>query len=128
MPPRRARILVIDDEELVREMLVRFLNLEGYVPIEAENGEQGIQMALRSPPDLVLCDLMMPKVDGFGVLARLRAEPATAGMPFIFITASAEVHDARVAELLGASDYLTKPFNLSDLRTIIAQRLAETGR
>jgi CheY-like chemotaxis protein len=128
MPPRRARILVIDDEELVREMLVRFLNLEGYVPIEAENGEQGIQMALRSPPDLVLCDLMMPKVDGFGVLARLRAEPATAGMPFIFITASAEVQDARVAELLGASDYLTKPFNLSDLRTIIAQRLAETGR
>ena len=128
MPPRRARILVIDDEELVREMLVRFLNLEGYVPIEAENGEQGIQMALRSPPDLVLCDLMMPKVDGFGVLARLRAEPATAGMPFIFITASAEVQDARVAELLGASDYLTKPFNLSDLRTIIAQRLAETSR
>lgn len=128
MPPRRARILVIDDEELVREMLVRFLNLEGYVPIEAENGEQGIQMALRSPPDLVLCDLMMPKVDGFGVLARLRAEPATAGKPFIFITASADVQDARVAELLGANAYLTKPFNLADLRAIIAERLAEASR
>lgn len=128
MPPRRARILVIDDEELVREMLVRFLNLEGYVPIEAENGEQGIQMALRSPPDLILCDLMMPKVDGFGVLARLRAEPATAGKPFVFITASSEVQDARVAELLGANDYLTKPFNLADLRAVIAKRLAEASR
>lgn len=125
MPPKMARILVIDDEAAVRVNLVRFLKMEGYLPIEAENGEQGIQAALRSPPDMVLCDLMMPGVDGFGVLARLRAEPATAGTPFVFLTASADVEDARVAQLLGANDYLTKPFNLADLRNIIAQRLAE---
>jgi CheY-like chemotaxis protein len=126
MPPQQTqRILVIDDEEPVRTLLVRFLKLEGYLPTEAANGEEGIRVALRSPPDLVLCDLMMPKVDGFGVLARLRAEPSTAGIPFLFLTASADAEDARIAHLLGANDYLTKPFNLADLRDLIARRLAE---
>lgn len=121
---RRSRILVIDDETAVRENVMRFLQLEGYLPSEAEDGERGIQMALRSPPDLVLCDLMMPGIDGFGVLARLRAEPATAGVPFVFLTASADMEDARVGFLLGANEYVTKPFSLAVLGAVIEQRLA----
>lgn len=121
---RQARILVIDDEEAVRQNVCRFLGLEGYLPIEATGGEQGIEMALRAPPDLVLCDLMMPGTDGFAVLARLRAEPSTAGVPFVFLTASADVADARIGFLLGANEYVTKPFNLPVLAGIIAQRLA----
>lgn len=123
---RRSRILVIDDETAVRENVMRFLQLEGYLPSEAGDGERGIQMALRSPPDLVLCDLMMPGIDGFGVLARLRAEPATAGVPFVFLTASADMEDARVGFLMGANEYVTKPFSLAVLGAVIAQRLAAT--
>lgn len=121
---RQSRILVIDDERDVRENLVRFLQLEGYRVLEAENGTVGIQTALRSPPDLVLCDLMMPGVDGFGVLARLRSEPATAAIPFVFLTASTEVRDQTTGYLLGASEYVTKPFSLPELGKVIADRLA----
>lgn len=128
MQPRMATILVIDDDGAQRASLVRFLRMEGYLTREAANGEQGIEAALRAPPDVVLCDLMLPDVDGFAVLARLRAEPATAATPFVFLTASADIEDARVAQLLGANDYLTQPFNLADLRNIIAQRLAAESR
>ncbi|MCF8179329.1 MAG: response regulator [Sulfuritalea sp.] len=120
---RPCRILVIDDEAAVRANVMRFLQLEGYLASEAEDGERGIQAALRSPPDLVLCDLMMPGVDGFGVLARLRAEPSTAGVPFVFLTASADMEDSRVGFLLGANEYITKPFSLAVLGAIIEQKL-----
>jgi CheY-like chemotaxis protein len=125
MNTRRYRILVIDDEASVRDNVVRFLRLEGYLASEAADGEQGIADALRSPPDLILCDLMMPGIDGFGVLARLRAEPATAGVPFVFLTASADMEDARVGFLLGANEYVTKPFSLAVLGAIIEQKLAK---
>lgn len=125
MNTRRYRILVIDDEASVRDNVVRFLRLEGYLASEAADGEQGIGDALRSPPDLILCDLMMPGIDGFGVLARLRAEPATAGVPFVFLTASADMEDARVGFLLGANEYVTKPFSLAVLGAIIEQKLAK---
>lgn len=123
----RRKILVIDDERSVRENLVRFLELEGYRVASAANGESGIADALRAPPDLVLCDLMMPGVDGFGVLARLRAEPATAGVPFVFLTASALPEDATTGFKLGASEYVTKPCSLPVLAQVIAQRLAAAG-
>jgi CheY-like chemotaxis protein len=124
MMQRSYRILVIDDEPDVRENVVRFLQLEGYLVAEAIDGERGIQQALRSPPDLILCDLMMAGIDGFGVLARLRAEPATAGVPFVFLTASAAQEDTRVGFLLGANEYITKPFSLAVLGAIVEQRLA----
>ncbi len=117
------RILVIDDEGAVRENLVRFLQLEGYETLEAIDGLAGVDIAMRSPPDLVLCDLSMPRLDGFGVLARLRANSATANVPFVFLTASTDIEDARIGYLLGASEYVTKPFNLSILGAIVAQRL-----
>ncbi len=117
------RFLVIDDEAPVRENLVRFLHLEGYETLEAGDGLAGVDIAVRSPPDLVLCDLSMPRLDGFGVLARLRANATTASVPFVFLTASTDIEDARIGYLLGASEYVTKPFNLSVLAAIVAQRL-----
>ena len=120
----RRKILVIDDETPVRENLARFLELEGYRVASAADGATGIAEALRAPPDLVLCDLMMSGVDGFGVLARLRAEPATAGIPFVFLTASANPEDATTGFKLGADEYVTKPCSLPVLAQVIAQRLA----
>ena len=124
MSGRRKRILVIEDEPAVRDNVLRFLELEGYQTAFAKDGLEGVASALRAPPDLILCDLNMPGLDGFGVLARLRAEPATAAVPFVFLTASAQIEDAVTGYKLGASEYVTKPFNFAVLASIIEQRLA----
>ena len=121
MPPLTRRILLIDDDPIVREAAAMVLRDEGFVLLEASSGAQGIEMALRSPPDLVLCDLLMPGVDGFGVLARLRAEPATAGVPFVFLTASTDKEDSRVGFGLGADDYLHKPIDGNALVAVVAR-------
>ena len=112
---------MIDDDPIVREAAAMVLRDEGFVLLEASSGAQGIEMALRSPPDLVLCDLLMPGVDGFGVLARLRAEPATAGVPFVFLTASTDKEDSRVGFGLGADDYLHKPIDGNALVAVVAR-------
>jgi CheY-like chemotaxis protein len=127
MATKGAYILVVEDETAVRRNLVRFLTLEGYEVREAANGEQGIEIAMRAPPDLVLCDLLMPGADGFAVLARLRAEPRTAGTPFIFLSANAEPRNTQTGFLLGANEYLTKPVDLDVLAAAVAKRLAEAG-
>ncbi|MBK8525090.1 MAG: response regulator [Betaproteobacteria bacterium] len=121
MPPLTRKILLIDDDPVVREAAAMMLRDEGVFVLEASCGVEGIEMALRSPPDLVLCDLFMPGVDGFGVLARLRAEPATAGVPFVFITASTDEDDSRVGFGLGADDYLHKPLDGDALVAVIAR-------
>lgn len=124
IPGRKPRILVIEDEETVRANLVRLLDLEGYRVEAAANGKEGVAAALGRTPDLVICDIGMPGLDGFGVLARLRAEPATAGVPFIFLTASAEVQDESTGFKLGASEYVVKPFDIAALTALIRQKLA----
>lgn len=117
-------ILVVEDEPSVRRNIAKFLTLEGYEVQEAENGDRAIEAAMRRTPDLVLCDLMMPGgTDGFGVLARLRAEPRTAGTPFIFLSANTEPKNSQTGMLLGASDYLAKPVDLDVLGKAVAQRL-----
>lgn len=123
MPPRMLRVLVIDDDPVVRDCAAEVLADEGYVVMQAAGGSAGIEQALRSPPDLVLCDLLMPGVDGFGVLARLRAEPATAGIPFIFITSSTEIEDVRLGYMLGADEYIRKPISGDELAALVARRL-----
>ena len=125
---RRERVLVIEDEASVRENLVRFLELEGYLVSATGDGTSGVAMALRSPPDLVLCDLNLPGLDGFGILALLRADPRTAGLPFVFLTASAEIEDAKTGYRLGADEYVTKPFSMPVLAAIIRQRLDSAGK
>ena len=123
MPPRMICVLVLEEDPVVRDCAAEVLTDDGYVVIQAAGGSSGIEQALRSPPDLVLCDLLMPGVDGFGVLARLRAEPATAHVPFIFITASTEVEDARLGYMLGADEYIRKPISGDELSALVARRL-----
>jgi len=121
---RKQRILVIEDEETVRKNLVRLMDLEGYRVEEAANGAEGVAAALSRKPDLVICDIGMPGLNGFGVLARLRAEPATAGIPFVFLTASAEAQDESTGYKLGADEYVVKPFDTTILTALIRQKLS----
>jgi DNA-binding NarL/FixJ family response regulator len=116
------KILVIEDEPEMRRNLLTILRLEKFEPVGAENGKAGIALAKSTKPDLILCDVMMPEIDGFGVLKALRADAATASIPFIFLTAKGEKIDIRSGMNLGADDYLTKPVDKADLLSAITSR------
>ncbi len=117
------KILVIEDEKFVRENVIELLKAEGFQPIEALNGLIGLEMARQSRPDLIICDIIMPELDGYGVLTALRADPCTRTIPFIFLTALQDHADRRQGMQLGADDYLTKPFTRIELLEAIAARL-----
>ena len=117
------KILVIEDEPAMRANLHDILELENFYPVLAANGTEGIAMAKRELPDLILCDVLMPEQDGHEVLAALRAHAATARIPFIFLTAKGERADVRAGMNLGADDYLVKPVRVDDLLEAIAARL-----
>lgn len=117
------KILVIEDEPEMRRNLLTILKLEKFAASGAENGRVGLEMVKRERPDLILCDVMMPELDGHGVLAALRESEATASIPFIFLTAKGEKADLRSGMNLGADDYLTKPVAKADLLHAIAARL-----
>ncbi|MFN8375027.1 MAG: response regulator [Anaerolineae bacterium] len=110
-----TKILVIDDEAALLEELCENLVFEGFEVISSSDSLQGVQLAQQHRPDLILCDIMMPKLDGYGVLLELRSSPATAGIPFIFLTARVARQDWRKGMQLGADDYLTKPFLHTEL-------------
>lgn len=118
-----AKILVIEDETGIRDMLVDFLTLMNFQVLKAADGWSGIQLAREFQPDLILCDIAMPDIDGFDVLHRLHQELDTAAIPFIFLTARVEKSDMRQARLLGADDYITKPFSSDELLEAITIRL-----
>jgi DNA-binding NarL/FixJ family response regulator len=118
------KILVIEDEPEMRRNLTTVLRLEQFQPLAAENGLVGVALARREQPDLILCDVMMPELDGYGVLTALRTEAATAAVPFIFLTAKGEQPDVRAGMNLGADDYLTKPVAKAELLAAIRSRLA----
>lgn len=120
-----ATVLVIEDEAPIRENLERFLALEGYAVESAENGARGMERIRTRRPDLILCDVMMPVKTGFEVLAELRGDPLLARIPFVFITASAEKEDISKGLDLGAADYVTKPFKLTELAALVRRRLKE---
>jgi CheY-like chemotaxis protein len=118
-----ATLLVIEDEAPLRANLVRLLSAEGYRVIAAADGDEGIRRAREGRPDLVICDILMPLVDGFGVLASLRSQPETAAIPFIFLTASADKENLARGLRSGANDYVTKPFKIADLLAAVRKRL-----
>ena len=119
-----TRILVIEDEPQMRRNLVTILRLEQFEPLAAEHGQAGVERARRERPDLILCDVMMPELDGHGVLKILHDDPATMNIPFIFLTARGERTDVRAGMNLGADDYLVKPVDKADLLRAIRTRLA----
>lgn len=120
----RTRILIIEDEPRMRKNMATVLKMEGYEVLAAENGRIGVEVAQREIPALILCDVMMPELDGHGVLAALRAREDTARIPFIFLTAKGEKADLRTGMNLGADDYLAKPADIDDLLRAITARLA----
>ncbi len=121
-------ILVIEDEAQVRANLVEILELGGYEARATSDGAAGVQLATDRPPDLIICDVMMPQLDGFGVLAALREQPQTATVPFVFLTARIERADVRRGMDLGADDYLTKPFTPDEVLAAVTSRLDKQTR
>jgi len=117
------KILVIEDEEFVRENIEELLDAEGFDVISAENGRIGVDLAKVMIPDLILCDVMMPELDGYNVLTALRQDSVTAAVPFIFLTAKSAKTDFRQGMELGANDYITKPFTRAELLGAIASRI-----
>lgn len=116
-------LLIIEDNKEVRENTAEILELSNYKVLVAENGKIGVEIAKKETPDLIICDVMMPELDGFGVLHVLSKNPNTASIPFIFLTAKAEKEDIRKGMNLGADDYLTKPFDDLELLDAIEIRL-----
>jgi DNA-binding NarL/FixJ family response regulator len=122
-----SKILVIEDQPQMRKNLVTILELEGFQVVSAENGRRGVELAKAELPDLILCDVMMPELDGFGVVAALRTGDKTATLPLIFLTAKGDKLDQRKGMNLGADDYLTKPVAREDLLAAVRTRLARRG-
>jgi CheY-like chemotaxis protein/CRP-like cAMP-binding protein len=118
-----TKVLIIEDNEDIRENVVEILELSGYNVAAAENGKIGVELALKFHPDIVLCDIMMPEMDGYDVLQALNTHPETQATPFIFLTAKAERTDVRRGMELGADDYLTKPFDDAELLRAIESRM-----
>ncbi len=116
------RILVIEDEQHLLRNILKILNAEGFQAIGAENGKAGLEAAIKEQPDLIVCDVMMPEMDGYQVLGAIQNNPKTALIPFIFLSAKAERTHQRLGINLGADDYLTKPFDADELIAAIYGR------
>ena len=120
----KKKILIIEDQAPMRRNIALMLQMEGYDAVTAENGRLGLESARRESPDLILCDVMMPELDGYGVIQALREDDAFAATPFIFLTAKSDRGDVRVGMNFGADDYLTKPVVRDDLLAAVSARLA----
>ncbi len=118
-----TKVLLIEDNDDIRENVMEILELSDYEVYAADNGKIGVQLALQHIPDIILCDIMMPELDGYGVLKILNEHDITRAVPFIFLTAKAERPDIRKGMELGADDYLTKPFDDAELLGAIESRL-----
>jgi CRP/FNR family cyclic AMP-dependent transcriptional regulator len=117
------KILLIEDNDDIRENTAEILELANYKVFTAENGKAGVEQAMKSKPDLIVCDIMMPVLDGYGVLFALHKNPEFQNIPFIFLTAKTERSDFRKGMEAGADDYITKPFDATELLTAVDSRL-----
>lgn len=119
----KSLVLIIEDEQDIRENISQFLNDNNFYTMEASNGREGINLAMRHKPDLIICDIMMPEIDGYGVLAMVQKNQDTSNIPFLFLSAKSSKDDIREGMNLGADDYLTKPFDFQDLLAAVNSRL-----
>jgi CRP-like cAMP-binding protein/CheY-like chemotaxis protein len=124
----KKKILIIEDNQDIRESSVEILVLAGYEVLEADNGKIGVELAQQHLPDMILCDIMMPELDGYGVLYLLSKNRETSNIPFIFLTAKAERADMRKGMEMGADDYLTKPFDDMELLNTIESRFQKKDK
>jgi signal transduction histidine kinase len=120
-----TKILVIEDEDILREIISEILTAENFEILEAENGKEGLKIAFSQLPDLIICDVMMPEIEGYQVLNQLHQNLSTATIPFIFLTAKASKSDQREGMDLGADDYLTKPLTRKELLGAVTTRLGK---
>ncbi len=120
---KNTKILIVEDDAAVRENICTLLNEEGYNVLWADNGEKGIEIARESIPNLIICDILMPGLDGYDVLDALSKSKNTRLIPFIYLTAKVERDDIRKGMQLGADDYLFKPFKAEELLNAIKTRL-----
>lgn len=118
-------ILLIEDNNDIRENTCELLELKGYAVIFAIDGKSGLASAKQNQPDVILCDILMPQADGYEVITKLKNDTATAHIPFIFLTASAEKKDEKIGYAMGASGYIRKPFQPDELFNAIARCLDE---
>ncbi len=118
-----TKILVIEDEAPIRDKIVTVLKYENYEVIDAPNGREGVVSARENKPDLIICDVLMPDMNGYGALAALRDDPDTSVIPVIFLTAAASRADMRKGMELGADDYITKPYTVEELLAAVRTRL-----
>lgn len=123
---KKKKILVIEDSLEMRENIAETLELSNYEVVTAEDGKKGVSAAKSELPNLIICDVMMPELDGYGVLHMLGKDPSTATIPFIFLTAKSESVDVRKGMGMGADDYITKPFEEMDLLDAIEMRLKKS--
>ncbi|MEO8404702.1 MAG: response regulator [Chitinophagaceae bacterium] len=119
-------VLVIDDNTGIRENTAEIMELAGYKTFTAENGKKGVELAIKEKPDIIICDIMMPELDGYGVLHLLRKNADTQNIPFIFLTAKTERTDFRKGMEMGADDYVTKPFEEIELLNAVEIRLKKS--
>ncbi len=119
-----TKILVVEDEANIREKLITVLGFEGFETLGAADGRVGVELARAEHPDLIVCDIMMPDLSGYGALRELRADPNTAAIPIIFLTAAASRADMRKGMELGADDYITKPYTVEELLAAVRTRLS----
>jgi CheY-like chemotaxis protein len=117
------RVLVVDDDPQVLKLLRVNFELDGYDVVDASSGEEALKSVKRDHPDVVVCDVMMPGMDGIEVVRRLRADPKTAKLPVIVVSAKAQRIDLQAGQLAGADDYVTKPFDPQDLLDAVARLL-----
>ena len=122
-----SRVLVVDDSAPVRELLMVNLELEGFEVRSASDGLEGLESATSWVPDVITLDVVMPRLDGFETLERLRADPATSGIPVVVVTGRAQAADRMRGDALGADAYLTKPFEPTELVAVVTD-LARAGR
>ena len=118
-----TKMLVIEDEAPIRDKIVTVLKYENYEVIDAPNGREGVVSARENKPDLIICDVLMPDMNGYGALAALRDDPDTSVIPVIFLTAAASRADMRKGMELGADDYITKPYTVEELLAAVRTRL-----